>query len=193
MLMHRRNLPEHKPATLAGLWVSGWFPGIAKNREIPYTKKYMRNNSYILGAGALLALGMFAAVVPLIKGDTLLATVASSVSNARTSCLNTINAAADLPSATFVTTKANINNDGVADLLVRIESPRTCGNTGCQYELCVSDNGSWTVPRFGYASTDLTVEDTVTAGYRDITLGNGLTMSWDGQRYLPVSTQSENY
>ncbi len=147
-----------------------------------------QRNLYLIG-GAVGSTLLMLAALPLGNQQSLLASAIGSSASATTACstlLKPLFPNTD-PSA-FEYSKAKINNDSRTDFLVRINSDRTCGTTGCQYELCIqaANNDKAELIPFGYATEYLTVEQGQTNGYHDLALSNGLVLTWDGTRYLPT-------
>ncbi len=140
-------------------------------------------------ASFFLLFGLAAATLPILNGQSLLAQVISGQDSTRTACIDTIlSQYPNISNDVLVLTKAKLNDDAKMDWIIRIESPNYCGTAGCQHELCIATNEESTaelIP-FGYASKTIEVGESFTNNYTDLTLSNGLTLIWDGARYLPT-------
>jgi hypothetical protein len=92
-------------------------------------------------------------------------------------------------SATAITadiTRADFNDDGTDDRVIRLTDDTSCGTNGCITEICLAKNTGVELLPFGYATNALHVLETRSNGYYDITINENVTLSWDGTHYTPT-------
>lgn len=93
----------------------------------------------------------------------------------------------DVPNATYSAEYIDLA-DGSEQLLLTLKDEQYCGTAGCQFRLCKTENELVEVIPFGYAGTELTLEQTYSNTMRDLRLttsDSAILLRWDGYQYLP--------
>lgn len=87
--------------------------------------------------------------------------------------------------ARIIVTPAHITGDDTLDIVVRVESPYTCGSGGCITTLFTMDSGSLVALPFEYAVKEITIMESVTNHMHDIKVNgdSDTILTWDGNRY----------
>ncbi len=115
-----------------------------------------------------------------------LANVMAATDSNLQDCLRSISAAqGDTMSVEDVSvTRAKIDMDANPDYILKLGGDAYCGTTGCVHEICLDDGSTATKIAFGYAAPDIKVTETISNNMHSLLLGSGVTLEWDGERYI---------
>lgn len=140
----------------------------------------MRYGLFVFGL-ALLGYGAFS-YAPLSAS---VANVISALDTHGAACLNeVVKLHQNATAVESILTKADLNDDGTDDRIIKLIDEGSCGTSGCIHELCIRQQGnSVELIPFGYAANDITVTGTKTNGFYDLRLNSTINLSWDGNRY----------
>lgn len=139
----------------------------------------MRN--ILIGAGFILLTILAISFTPIGAN---VASVIGATDSRSTACI--AEAAKQHPNLTLDTVdviKADLNDDGTDDRVLKLTDSASCGTSGCIHEICLLEGSTVTVVTFGYAANTLTVLGTKTNGLYDLALNDTIHLSWDGERY----------
>ncbi len=145
------------------------------------------NKNIILTSLIALATGAFMIVSDI--PDTLSASVFKH--NAQKLLTECIRSYSDIPLVDLEISFLDLNVDDHDDAFIQYTKGDACGSTGCVYELCMYDSGSYTHVPFGIAGTAIEAKQTMTNGMRDLEIKNDekFRLVWNGTNYDLEHTQ----